>query len=46
MRPDKNKKVTGFFLILICYAAFVSLFIVAAADAFNTDPYHFLQLQG
>lgn len=43
MNPYKNEKIRGLLLVLVCYAAFVSVFVAAMADAFNTDPYHFLQ---
>jgi hypothetical protein len=46
MKPDRNGKAIWLLLTLICYATFVCLFVTALAFAFNTDPPHFLQLQG
>lgn len=45
MKPDKNARLTGWLLILVCYAGFMSLCITVVAYAFGTDPFHFLQLQ-
>jgi hypothetical protein len=38
MKPDKSEKVTRFLLSLICFTAYISLFIAVIANAFNTNP--------
>lgn len=43
MKHDRKEKITRLLLVLVCYATFVSVFVAAVADAFNTDPYHFLK---
>jgi hypothetical protein len=42
MRPDNREKASRFLLSLICFTAYISLFIALIANAFNTDPYHFI----
>lgn len=42
MKPDKSETISRFLLSLICFTAYISLLVVVIANAFNTDPYHFL----
>lgn len=42
MKPDKSEKVTRIMLSLICFTAYISLFIALIASAFNVNPYRFL----
>lgn len=42
MRPDKREMVGRFLLSLICFTAYISLFIALIANAFNTDPNHII----
>lgn len=38
----KRQKVSWPLLSLICFTAYISLFIAVTAHSFNTDPYHFI----
>lgn len=42
MRSDKSEKATRFVLSLICFTAYISLFIAVIATAFNTGQYNFI----
>ena len=42
MKPDKREKIGRFLLSLICFTAYIALFIAVMAQAFNTDAYHFI----
>lgn len=42
MKLDKREKVSWFLLTLICFTAYIALFIAVIANAFNTDSSHFI----
>jgi hypothetical protein len=42
MKPHRNKKATRYVLSLICFTAYIALFVAATASALNTNPYSFL----
>ena len=42
MKPESREKVGRFLLSLICFTAYIALFIALIANAFGADPYHFI----